>query len=334
MQEIEEYGRAYGEYTVNTVYFGGGTPTLLDAKDLTRILYAVKNSFAVSDDAEITTECNPATAEIEYFKQLRLAGFNRLSIGAQSMNERELKLLGRLHSAEDTKKAFLDARKAGFENISADIMFGIPEQTSESLEKTLDAICALSPNHISLYGLKIEDGTHFARRIDSLVLPDEDTEYEMYVSSVKKLSDFGLNRYEISNFATDGFESRHNLKYWLREDYLGMGAAAHSCIGDRRFFNTCDMAEYCNGNRLSGEETISKHDILCEKIMLGMRLREGVNFKELQNACGESTAKYQKAFEKYISSGHAKETNGRISFSNDGMYVSNRILSEILDFEK
>ena len=307
---------------------------MLDAEDLTKILCAVKNSFAISDDAEITTECNPTTAGFEYFKLLHLAGFNRLSIGAQSMNERELKLLGRLHSADDTKKAFLDARKAGFENISADIMFGIPEQTLESLEKTLDSICTLSPNHISLYGLKIEDGTHFARHIDSLILPDEDTEYEMYLLSVKKLSDFGLNRYEISNFSAKGFESRHNLKYWLREDYLGMGAAAHSCIGDRRFFNTCDMAEYCNGNRLSGEETISKHDILCEKIMLGMRLREGVNLEELQNSYGESTAKYQKAFKKYVSSGHVKETNGRISFSSNGMYVSNHILSEILDFEK
>ena len=195
ISEIEEYGRAYGEYTVNTVYFGGGTPTLLDAQHLTEILKAVKASFSLSGDAEITTECNPATGGFDYFKALLSGGFNRLSIGVQSMNDRELKLLGRLHSAEDAKSTLREARKAGFENVSVDVMFGIPEQTPQSLAQTLDEVCSLSPEHLSLYGLKIEEGTHFARHADSLILPDEDTEYEMYLSSVKKLAEFGLERY-------------------------------------------------------------------------------------------------------------------------------------------
>ena len=334
ISEIEEYGKTYGEYTVNTVYFGGGTPTLLDAEDLAKILCSVKKSYRVDPNAEITTECNPATGGFEYFKKLCDAGFNRLSIGVQSMNERELKLLGRLHSADDAKKTFFEARNAGFENISVDVMFGIPEQTPNSLSETLDELCSLSPEHVSLYGLKIEDGTHFARHADSLVLPDEDTEYEMYLSSVKKLSEFGLKRYEISNFAKDGYASRHNLKYWQREDYLGVGLAAHSCIGSRRFLNVANMEKYFSGERIAGEETITPHDILCEKIMLGMRLDVGVDFELLQKSTDEDVQKYERAFDRYILGGYAKKEGRRLSFSNDGMYVSNSILSEILDFEK
>ena len=334
ISEIEEYGKTYGEYTVNTVYFGGGTPTLLDADDLAKILCSVKKSYRVDPNAEITTECNPATGGFEYFKKLCDAGFNRLSIGVQSMNERELKLLGRLHSADDAKKTFFEARNAGFENISVDVMFGIPEQTPNSLSETLDELCSLSPEHVSLYGLKIEDGTYFARHADSLVLPDEDTEYKMYLSSVKKLSRFGLERYEISNFAKDGYASRHNLKYWQREDYLGVGLAAHSCIGSRRFLNVANMEKYFSGERIAGEETITPHDILCEKIMLGMRLDVGVDFELLQKGTDEDVQKYERAFDRYILGGYAKKEGRRLSFSNDGMYVSNSILSEILDFEK
>ena len=334
ISEIEEYGRAYGEYTVNTVYFGGGTPTLLDAQHLTEILKAVKASFSLSGDAEITTECNPATGGFDYFKALLSGGFNRLSIGVQSMNDRELKLLGRLHSAEDAKSTLREARKAGFENVSVDVMFGIPEQTPQSLAQTLDEVCSLSPEHLSLYGLKIEEGTHFARHADSLILPDEDTEYEMYLSSVKKLAEFGLERYEISNFAKKGFTSRHNLKYWHREDYLGLGIAAHSCVGNRRFANTCDIEKYLKGDRIDTNETVSPHDILCEKIMLGMRLEEGADFDLLQEETNEDTAKYKNALERYVSCGYAKKEGGRIAFLSNGMYVSNSILSEILDFEK
>ena len=280
-EEIEEYGRVYSEYTVNTVYFGGGTPTLLKADELCDLLGKIKKCFHVTSDAEISIECNPATADVEYFKQIRLGGFNRLSIGIQSMNDSELRLLGRLHKAEDAKKAFFDARQAGFDNISVDVMYGIPDQTAESLSETLAAICALSPEHISLYGLKIEDGTHFAKHKDELKLPNEDEEYEMYISSSKLLATAGYGKYEISNFSKVGRYSRHNLKYWQREDYLGIGLAAHSCIGNRRFSATCDIEKYLNGESLDTDEIISNHDILSEKIMLGMRLGKGIDFDAL-----------------------------------------------------
>ncbi len=331
--EIEEYGRRYAEYTVDTVYFGGGTPTLLSSNELTDILNTVKSCFNVTKDAEITAECNPATADSEYFSIMRKAGFNRLSLGVQSMNDGELKILGRLHSSADVKKAFIDARAAGFENVSADVMFGIPDQTLSTLEDTLDEVLRLSPTHVSLYGLKIEDGTHFARHRQELALPDEDTEYEMYLSSVKKLSENGFERYEISNFAKNGFYSRHNLKYWLREDYLGIGISAHSCIWNERFFENNDIENFFGNTYDVSIETISSHDILCEKIMLGMRLEQGVNFELLESEYGKSAEKYKAALEKFIPSGHVVKKADSLCFTDSGMYISNYILSEILDFD-
>lgn len=333
-REIEEYSDGYGEYNVNTVYFGGGTPTLLEADLLCGLLEKLKKHFTVSDGAEITAECNPKTADLEYFKKIRSAGFNRLSIGVQSMDEGELKMLGRLHSPDDAKKAFFDARAAGFENLSADLMFALPSQKPETLMASLKSICALDPDHISLYGLKIEEGTYFGRHRDKLELPDEDVEYEMYLACVTELAKHGYARYEISNFAKDGKYSRHNLKYWKREDYLGLGVAAHSCIGDKRFANTCDIAKYCCENRLESLDTISKHDILCEKIMLGMRLTEGCDFEILKVEHGESTDVYRDALEGYVRQGFVIKNGSRFAFSNKGTYISNYILSEILDFER
>jgi len=327
--EIEEYGRRYAEYNVNTIYFGGGTPTMLHADTLSSLLEGIKKSFNVTKDAEISVECNPATADLEYFTKVRNAGFNRLSIGVQSMNDNELRLLGRLHKACDAKKAVLEARQAGFDNISLDVMYGIPDQTHDSLKKTLGEVISLSPEHLSLYGLKIEDGTHFARHRDELKLPSEDEEYEMYISSVNLLGEAGFEKYEISNFARGGRYSRHNLKYWQREDYLGLGLAAHSCIGNKRFSNVTDLGKYLCKERLDCEETVSAHDILCEKIMLGMRLSKGVDF----DALGKAAEAYRIGFEKFTDSGHIRKIDNSLSFTDEGMYVSNYILSEVLDFE-
>lgn len=333
MSEIEEYKAEYAEYNVTTVYFGGGTPTLLKAERLGAVCNKLSACFSISKSAEITAECNPATADMEYFKELRKAGINRLSLGVQSMDDGELRLLGRLHKSADVKKAFSDARAAGFVNISADVMFGIPSQTKESLARTIDKVCELEPTHVSLYGLKIEDGTYFARHAAELELPDEDTEYEMYISSVKRLAEHGFERYEISNFARNEYYSRHNLKYWKRDDYLGMGLAAHSCIGDRRFSNTSDMEKYSSGKRIETNETVSEHDILCEKIMLRMRLEEGCDMTALEGKYGEKLLPYRKALESYTADGYVIKKGDFLAFSDKGMYISNYILSEILDFE-
>ena len=338
--EIEDGGKRIREYyggstpQVDTVYFGGGTPTLLSATQFGRLTDAVFRHFSVTEDAEITAECNPATADRATFRALRSLGINRLSVGAQSMNDNELKLLGRLHRAEDVTRTFSDARDAGFANLSADIMFGIPSGTRESLAATLDAVCALSPEHISVYGLQIEDGTYFAKHRDELALPDEDTERGMYMDTVSTLASRGLPRYEISNFSRPGHESRHNLKYWRRKDYLGLGLAAHSCLGNRRFSNTESLSDYLTGIRRGTCEAVSSHDILCESIMLGMRLDEGVDFSALARRHGDEAYGYRDALARYINHGLVKKIGSSLAFTDDGMYVSNAILADVLDFDE
>ena len=340
-REIEAYGQKEHPYytdatsrSVDTVYFGGGTPTLLSPNALARVAETLRSTVRIAENVEITAECNPATADLDYFKALRTIGFNRLSIGAQSMQNSELKRLGRLHTADDVRKTVADARAAGFCNVSLDLMFGIPEQTEESLSNTLEEILSLSPDHLSVYGLQIEEGTYFARHQNELSLPDEDTERAMYMQTVETLSKHGLHQYEISNFARPGRESQHNLRYWRRQDYIGLGLAAHSCMGSLRFSNTEALDRYLSGNRRETEERISSHDVLAEQVMLGMRLTEGVDFSALIRAYGDQATRYRDALAAYEAHGLVTADGGRIAFTRDGSYVSNAILSNVLDFEK
>ncbi len=331
--EIAAYGRQMRAYTVNTIYFGGGTPTYLPAARLSALLLAVAKHFSIAKDAEISTECNPATVDGAALSLLRRAGFNRLSIGAQSLNDTELALLGRIHTAKDFAETYTLARRAGFDNISADLMFGIPAQTGESFAKTLSGLVSLAPEHISAYGLKIEEGTPFFEKKESLSLPNEDQEREMYMRAVDLLSENGYARYEISNFAKEGRESRHNLRYWEREDYLGMGLSAYSCLGNERFSNTDDMARYLSGERVAERELVSEHDALCEAVMLGMRLERGIDLSSLAEKYGKGAYDYGKRLAPYEKGGFVRKTAGGYAFTGEGMYVSNAILSEILDFE-
>ncbi len=336
--EMEEWSRHLTEHygappLIDTVFFGGGTPTLLSISQFEKLTETLYRQFRVSPSAEITAECNPATADRVFFRDLRRLGINRLSIGVQSMNDSELKLLGRLHRAEDAKRTFFDAKSGGFDNLSADVMFGIPSGTPDSLADTLQAVTALSPDHISVYGLQIEEGTYFARHQGELELPDEDTERQMYMDTATLLAEHGFHRYEISNFAKPHCESRHNLKYWHREDYLGLGLAAHSCLGNKRFSNTENLPDYLAGRRNGTRETIGEHDILCESVMLGMRLSSGIDFSLLAQKHGPQAWHYHRALSKYIPLGLIRQTEATLAFTESGMYVSNAILSDILDFD-
>ncbi len=321
-------------YTVDTVYFGGGTPTLLTVGQFERIFGALYGTFDVAPDAEITSECNPATADLGYFRDLRRLGVNRLSIGVQSTDERELRALGRIHSREDAFRAFSDAQAAGFDSLSADLMFGIPGQTRESFSSTLDDIISTGPGHVSAYGLILEPGTEFYKNRKDLALPDEDTEYTMYTDAVERLAERGLRRYEISNFALPGRESRHNLKYWRREEYLGFGAAAHSFLGDRRFFAPPSLEAYMSGRFEDGSERISGHDAACEFVMLGMRLSDGISESELKARFGVSLDELcHGKLDAYTAAGLVVRGGDRCAFSDAGFYVSNTVLSDILDFD-
>ena len=222
--------------TVDTIYFGGGTPSYLGADRLCRILETVFAHYHVAREAEITTEANPDSAREERaLRQLRSAGFNRISLGMQSANDEELRLIGRVHTHEQTVAAVRAARAAGFDNVSLDLIYGLPEQSMARWRKNLDAAIALEPEHLSCYGLKIEEGTPLYRKKDALVIPDDDAQAEEYLATVETLARAGYRQYEISNFARPGRESRHNLKYWLMQEYLGFGlyfaeSAALPCL--------------------------------------------------------------------------------------------------------
>ena len=322
-------------YTVDSIYLGGGTPTILPARLLVKILETVFSHYRIAKDAEITAECNPATGERDTFEQMRLVGFNRLSIGLQSAHDTELRALGRLHSFSDFERTFLQARVAGFDNISADVMSGIPHQTPTSYLQTLERLCALSPEHISAYGLTVEDGTPFGRMGSRLILPDEDAARKMYMEGISYLARNGYEQYEISNFARAGYESRHNLKYWNCEQYLGFGPAAYSDFGGMRFGNSRDLDAYVKGKNIrTDSETPSPRDRMNEYVMLRMRLTAGVDENDFEERFGtpfENT--FGKKLRAYESGGFVRQTKDGWAFTPAGMYVSNAILSEILEFD-
>ena len=334
IEDLHGFAPSASEYVVETVYFGGGTPTLLQVSDFTAILSTIAEHYALSRDAEITAECNPGTVDFAYLSALRQSGVNRLSVGLQSANENELRLLGRIHTAEDFLHTVKDARRAGFTNLSADLMFGIPDQTVESFRETLSFVLRAALEHISVYGLKIEEGTPFYARRDALIFPDEDAEEQMYLDAVSMLRGGGLLRYEISNFARPGYLSRHNYAYWTGQDYVGFGPAAHSYFAGERFSNSRDFAAYLRGESIEdSRDRITHEEALREHVMLHMRLEAGVSVAAYDRLAGESgafLARYGDAMQTYACHGFIRETDDGFAFTTKGFRVSNYILSEIL----
>ena len=326
-------------YTVDTVYFGGGTPTLLDGTQFKRITDTVRGYFALEHGAEITAECNPVTGSEGLFEGLLAAGINRVSIGLQSIHEKELEMLGRLHSFSDFEATYRAARRAGVQNISADVMFGIPLQTVASFERTLDALCELSPEHISAYGLRVEDGTPFGARRNTLPLPDEETEAQMAELVASKLPQNGYARYEISNYAKAGKESRHNLRYWMGAEYLGFGPAAHSFFQGERFETPPDTLAYLEAVErarfdalYTARHVISPHEAREEYVMLRMRLTKGVEKSEFLRRFGIPFEEAYGDLNPLIQGGFLVDDGARVAFTARGMQVSNAILSQWLEF--
>ena len=313
----------------DTVYFGGGTPTLLSSGQFDNILDTVDRCFGIENGAEITAETNPKTADREKLHNMRSVGINRLSIGMQSVHGNELRALGRIHTFADFQRTFSDARISGFDNISADLMYGIPLQTEKSFSESIEMLCELSPEHISSYSLTVEEGTPFYKRRDSLDLPDEDGVSDMYIFMVEKLRERGYEKYEISNFAHKTKESRHNLKYWRRENYLGFGPAAHSFYNDVRFAHSRDIDAYIRGESIiESIEKITGEAAMDEYVMLGMRLSSGIDIQGFNSLFGvDFNEKYGKVFKRFAPEYiHIDEKACR--FTDKGMLVSNYILSE------
>ena len=336
-REIALFSQKIGECgdvpVADTVYFGGGTPTLLSAGQISLVLSEVERGFGIDRDAEITIEANPKTADKNKLSELRKIGINRLSIGMQSVHDNELKSLGRIHNFEDFKTMFCEARESGFDNISADLMYGIPLQTRESFGKSVETLALLSPEHISSYCLTIEDETNFGRRRDKLVLPDEDAVSDMYSDMTSVLNQHGYQKYEISNFSKSGRESRHNVKYWCLEDYLGFGAAAHSFFNEKRFAHSRDIEAYLRGESIIIDvEELSQKELINEYVMLGMRLSRGVRFADFKAKFGIDFVGIFGKIQKYAPEFVCIDEYG-CRFTEKGMFVSNFILSDVLDFE-
>ena len=333
-EDLVKKAPACRAYTVDTVYFGGGTPTCLSARQLSSLLETVKAEYHLLPDAEITLECNPATGSYEDFLALRRAGFNRMSIGLQSAHKNELRALGRLHDFDGFLRTWEAAVRAGFTNLSADVMQGIPEQTRRSYLETLTRLVSVSPSHISAYALSVEEGTNFGNRRDSLILPDEEETRAMYMEGSAFLARHGYAQYEISNFARKGYRSRHNLKYWSCEEYLGFGPAAYSFFGGERFGNSRDVEGYIKGMTVECErEAVTLWEAANEYVMLRMRLCEGVSASAFEARFGSGFREgFGKALETFVPTGLVARRGDGYAFTPEGMYVSNAILSEILDF--
>lgn len=329
-QAVSWAGRC-AEYEVDTVYFGGGTPTMLTLPQWERLTDTLRRQFRIRPDAEITAETNPATADLAYLRALRALGVNRLSMGVQSADAAELRALGRLHGFAQAQQTFADARAAGFDNISIDLMLGIPHQTEDSLARTLAEFIALGPEHISAYMLKIEDGTPFGCMRDTLPLPDEDLTCDLYTDTVTTLAKAGYARYEISNFARPDRHSRHNLRYWQGRPYLGLGLAAHSDFGGCRFSAGRDIAAYLAGDWIDESEEMSAEERRAEYIMLRLRLEEGIDTADYAARFGRDfTAEFAPILATYRRAGLLREQDGRIALTTEGMLLSNTVLASLL----
>ncbi|MDR3310865.1 MAG: radical SAM family heme chaperone HemW [Oscillospiraceae bacterium] len=339
-RHIAEYEPQLDGYIVDTVYFGGGTPTVFGAARLVGILNTLKKHGHIALDAEIALEANPESVDVNELRTLRRAGFNRISIGVQSSSEAQLRTLGRLHSFAMAKSAFADARAAGFRNVSADVMYGLPNQTGESFAEDLVKILSLAPDHISCYGLKLEQDTPFYVYRDSPFLPDDDTQADMYLYAVDTLERYGYHQYEISNFARRGFESRHNLKYWLGGEYLGFGASAHSYMGGARFSIHADIEKYCSGMESGGgiidaTDAVTNYELLSEYLMLRLRTTRGVSEEEYRGIYNVGMTRVLELLTSYEERGWtARTADGRWRFTPEGFLLSNTLIGELLDAQQ
>lgn len=304
VDEIKKYTGSF-----DTVYFGGGTPSILEPALIGEILTTARKQFIIAPDSEITIECNPSKDLLEAFRLYKSYGINRVSLGMQSAVDAERFALGRSAGKAQVAKAVTDARAAGIHNISLDLMLGTPKQTLQSLDESFDFIDKMQVQHISAYMLKIEEGTKFHELRERLTLPDEDTVSEMYLKTVCVLRELGLAQYEISNFAKPGYKSRHNTKYWQLVPYLGLGKSAHSFWNGKRFYYDRNWQLVPDGDGGSREE----------RIMLGLRLTEGID-----------KALVSKPYQPYIQMGLLRETDKKIALTPEGMLVSNTIINALI----
>lgn len=331
LREIAE--RDFPRRNTTSVYFGGGTPSLLSLSQFSVILTALAARYPIARDAEITFEMNPATADREKLRALRSLGFNRVSIGCQSAFESELSALGRAHGAKEIFEAYEDVLAVGFSNVNIDLMYGIPRQTVGSFHETLKTVVSMVPDHISAYGLILEEGTPFFSRRNELGLPGEDAEADMYALASETLRGSGYRHYEISNYARPGYECRHNLLYWRQGEYAGYGLSASSHINGVRTTNTRDLAAYlaAPASAISEKTVINGADAEYEYTMLALRLAEGVDEAYFRRRFGHGfKTAYAKKLAPYFARGLLVSDGKRTALTDEGLYVSSALLRDLL----
>ena len=322
---------------ITSIFFGGGTPSVLPDCCIADILMAVRDCFDISDDAEITMECNPGTVNESRLSEYRAAGVNRLSFGLQSTDNNELKMLGRIHTFEQFAESSRLARNAGFNNINVDLMSAIPGQTEATLENTFDKVMALQPEHISVYSLILEDGTYLADNIDKFPpVPDEDEDRRMYHMTKERLHSAGYERYEISNYSRPGYECRHNLLYWNRGEYYGFGCSAAGFIGNERYSDIRDVKKYIE---LNGDieklheniEILTKEDAMEEFMFLGLRKIAGVDVMDFQRRFGVPIENvYAKEIEHNIDKGLLIRQGDILKLTEYGIDICNTVMSDFI----
>ena len=323
---------------VDTIYFGGGTPSFYGAKRIRELLTHLHKLFQVEKDAEITVECNPDSVDLRELKILRKAGVNRISLGMQSADAGELQRIHRIHTPRQTDQAAEWVRKLKFPSLSLDLIYGLPGQTMDSWRATVEHALSLLPQHLSCYGLKVEEGTPLARRVEEgEVLPDDDQQADLYLWTVGRLERAGLPQYEISNFAKPGHESRHNLRYWLTQPYIGFGPGAHSDFGGRRYSFVRDLEGYIRGVLEGGDvidasELIPQRERCGEYLMLRLRTTRGVDGQEYRNDYFMDFAPLEARLREFAAQGWAEQTGeGRWRFTPRGFLVSNQLIGDLLD---
>ncbi len=339
--------------TVDTVFFGGGTPSLLPIKAFERIMLTIRECYRVSEDAEITVECNPETVDFDKLECYKRLGVNRISFGLQSASDKELRRIGRIHTFDKFLESYRLARMVGFDNINIDLISALPEQSVADWEYTLETVAKLEPEHISAYSLILEEGTKLYEDKDKFIFPTEDEDVEMYEATARILEGYGYKRYEISNYAKEGFESRHNNRYWKRSEYLGFGIGAASFVEDKRLSNIADIDEYVSvlheevsfdaeakqaieAKLIEDKEVLSKEDAMAEFFYLGLRRMEGVYLRDFWEMFETDAIEvYGEVMEKLVRQGLLEyiECGGKkvgVRLTTEGIFVSNSVFVEFV----
>lgn len=340
LMHIRETAPLSRGYQVDSIYFGGGTPSVFGEKRLRTVLGEVEKRFDTARDTEVTVECNPDSVDQKWFVHMRRAGVNRISLGVQSANDAELAGLGRPHTFAQAAKAVEDARSAKLKNVSLDLIYGLPGQCLDGWKETVEKALALEPDHLSCYGLKVESGTALDRRVQrGEVLPDGDAQADMYLWMVERLGQSGYRQYEISNFARPNFQSRHNLKYWMGRPYVGFGPGAHSDFGGRRYSFVRDLDAYIDGILGGGliideSELIPHRERSGEYLMLRLRTTRGVEEWEYRREFFMNFDPIEQKLEEYERQGWAERHDRRWNLTPKGFLLSNQLIGDLLSIQE